>query len=62
MLNCKEVSRLVASGELERVGWARKLELRMHMMMCKYCRLYYSILQQRSHELFGKKCRWCHRQ
>jgi hypothetical protein len=40
MLACREVSRLVASGEIDRAGWLRRLELRLHLMMCRHCRNY----------------------
>lgn len=40
MLKCREVAYLVASGEIAELGWMRRLEVRLHWMMCKHCRLY----------------------
>ena len=40
MLNCKEVTRKLASGELEEAGWGQRLAVRFHLLMCRYCRRY----------------------
>jgi len=40
MLKCNEVSRLLASGEAEELGWWHKLQLRMHLLLCTHCRRY----------------------
>lgn len=40
MLNCKEVSRLVSSGELETVGSVKRLRARFHLLICRECRRY----------------------
>ncbi len=40
MLTCKEVSRGIASDELERAGWGRCLAVRLHLLMCRHCRRY----------------------
>ncbi len=40
MMTCKEVSQLVASSEDEELGLMRRLQLRMHLMMCHRCRNY----------------------
>jgi hypothetical protein len=40
MLTCKEVSSSIAGDGLERSGWWRRLEVRMHLLMCRYCRRY----------------------
>ena len=40
MLNCKEVSRLVSSGELEIAGAIKRLRARFHLLMCRECRRY----------------------
>jgi len=40
MLKCREVTRLVASDEIGRAGILRRLELRLHLMMCHRCRAY----------------------
>ena len=40
MLNCKEVSRLVASDELAGVGVIKRLRARFHLLICRECRRY----------------------
>lgn len=40
MLSCKEVSRLVASGELDDAGASLKLRVRFHLLLCSRCRRY----------------------
>ncbi len=37
MISCKQVSTLVMSGELERQNAFKRLEIRLHLWMCKYC-------------------------
>ncbi len=40
MLNCREVTRLVASDQLQTAGWRTRLAVRMHLFMCHHCRRY----------------------
>ena len=40
MLNCKEVSRLVSSDELENAGAVKRFRARLHLLMCRECRRY----------------------
>jgi hypothetical protein len=40
MLSCKEVTRLVASEALERETWARRVQVRLHLLYCVHCRRY----------------------
>jgi len=40
MLCCKEVAAIVASDEMGDLSWLKRLELRMHLMMCRLCRRY----------------------
>jgi len=40
MLTCREVHRLVATGEIENASPWKKLSLRLHLMMCVNCRRY----------------------
>jgi len=40
MLKCNEVSQLIASGEAENLSWMKRMELRLHLMMCQHCRRY----------------------
>jgi len=37
MLKCREVSRLVASDDVVDLGLFKRLELRLHLMMCRHC-------------------------
>ncbi len=46
MLNCRELARLVASGELEDAGWWQRLSARVHLLMCRFCKRYESQLRQ----------------
>jgi len=40
VLNCREVSRLVASDELADAGLLVRLRVRLHFLICKECRRY----------------------
>ena len=40
MLKCREISRIVAADGTDDLGFMRRLELRMHMIMCVHCRNY----------------------
>ena len=40
MLSCRAVSRLIASDEFERAPWGRRMSIRLHLLMCRHCRLY----------------------
>lgn len=40
MLKCRDASRLIASGQGETLGFWKKLELRLHLLMCDSCRRY----------------------
>lgn len=40
MLKCREVSRIVATGEIEELPWMKRIEMRLHLMMCNHCREY----------------------
>jgi anti-sigma factor ChrR (cupin superfamily) len=57
MPSCREVSRAVASGELERAGFWKRLGLRLHLAMCRHCRRYSRQLRaigQTARELFAE--------
>lgn len=42
MLNCREISRLV-SEEVDRdLPLMRRMSIRLHLMMCKFCRRYFA--------------------
>ena len=40
MLNCRDVHHRVSSGEAEASNWMRRIEMRLHLMMCAHCRNY----------------------
>ena len=40
MLNCREVSRLIASDELADAEWSDRALVRLHLLMCRHCRGY----------------------
>ena len=40
MLTCRELARLTARDELEDAGWAKRLDVRLHLFMCRHCRAY----------------------
>jgi hypothetical protein len=40
MLTCREVSRLIASGDLAGQGVLRRLAVRLHLLGCDHCRRY----------------------
>ena len=45
MLNCREVTRLVASDEIKAAGWGRRLSVRLHLFTCRKCRRYVAQLR-----------------
>jgi hypothetical protein len=45
MLSCQEVTRLIASEDINHAGWLKRLELRLHLMMCRHCRAYAAQLE-----------------
>lgn len=46
MLNCREIGSLVATEELAEGSWLKKLEVRMHLLMCRYCSRYANQLRK----------------
>ena len=40
MLKCNEVSGLVSTDEVDDLGLMKRLEFKMHIMMCVHCRRY----------------------
>ncbi len=40
MLNCKEVTTIIASERLSRRTWRDRLGLCIHLLMCRHCRRY----------------------
>lgn len=40
MFKCKDVHHLVASGHAEELGWMGRMNMKMHLLMCRHCRNY----------------------
>ncbi len=40
MMKCREVTHLVSSDEVRDIGWMKRLELRLHLLMCRHCHNY----------------------
>ena len=40
MLNCKDVTRKIASDEFREAGWGERLAVRLHLLLCRHCRRY----------------------
>lgn len=38
MRNCKELTKLASRACDEQIGFGEKIELKLHLMMCKRCR------------------------
>lgn len=38
MLNCKETSHLISQSLDRELGFKERLALKMHLLMCKYCK------------------------
>jgi hypothetical protein len=37
MISCKNVAKLLMSDELQLQSWWKRMEVRMHLAMCKFC-------------------------
>ena len=56
MLNCKEVTRKIASDEFREAGWRERLLVRFHLLLCRFCRRYAAQLRligAATRELYG---------
>lgn len=40
MSTCKEITRIIASGELDSSSVGAKFRVRMHVLLCRHCRRY----------------------
>lgn len=40
MLSCKDVTRLCASEDIRRAPFARRVAVRLHLLICRHCRRY----------------------
>ncbi len=47
MLRCKEVVKIVSSSN-DDIPWSKRMELKLHLMMCKHCSRYAAHLQMLS--------------
>ncbi len=45
ILNCRELTRMLAADELVEVRLLRRFEARLHLLMCRHCRRYAAQLQ-----------------
>lgn len=41
MKDCQEITELIERSKIQRISVAERLELRMHMAICKNCRQYF---------------------
>ena len=49
MISCKNVAKLLMSDQLQAQSWWRRMEVRLHLAMCRFCsRLARQIEQLRS--------------
>jgi hypothetical protein len=49
MISCKSVAKLLMSDELQAQNWGKRMEVRAHLAMCKFCsRLARQLVQLRS--------------
>ncbi len=37
MLSCKEASALLSQSQEQRLGWRKRMGLRVHLMLCRGC-------------------------
>jgi predicted anti-sigma-YlaC factor YlaD len=51
MLNCREVTSLATEYMEHGVPWTRRLQVRLHLVMCWMCRRYYAQLALTSRSL-----------
>lgn len=47
MIRCKQVARLLTSDQLAEQIWMKRVEVKLHLWMCKYC----SRLAKQIHQL-----------
>ncbi|MCK9997027.1 MAG: hypothetical protein KAH56_12210 [Candidatus Krumholzibacteria bacterium] len=40
MLKCRDLTKLIASDEIEDLGFMKRVEIQFHLFMCKHCRQY----------------------
>ncbi len=42
MLKCRQVTRLVATDDYKELGLLKKVEFKLHLLMCNHCQRYFS--------------------
>ncbi len=42
MLKCRQVTRLAATDDYQELGFMKKMEFKLHLMMCSHCQRYFS--------------------
>ena len=40
MLKCNQVSRIVSTDDYQELGFMKKVEFKLHLMMCSHCQRY----------------------
>ncbi|MCP4293820.1 MAG: hypothetical protein GY780_18475 [bacterium] len=45
MLKCNQVTKIVATDDYRELGVLKKMEFKMHLLMCKHCQRYFSQLK-----------------
>ena len=40
MLNCKQASQLISRSQDEKLPWSQRMQLKLHLMMCRGCTHY----------------------
>lgn len=48
---CRDVTGMLAEGEIDRAPWPRRLLVRMHLAMCEHCRRFARQLELIGHAL-----------
>jgi hypothetical protein len=46
MISCKGVAKLLSSDELSGQPWWKRAEVRLHLLMCKYCSRFAQQIEQ----------------
>jgi hypothetical protein len=37
MISCREIAKLVTSDEVLSLGWTKRVQVKVHLLMCRYC-------------------------
>ncbi len=52
MLKCNQVSRIVSTDDYHELGFMKKVEFKLHLMMCSHCQRYVEQIKS-----LGRVCR-----